>query len=386
MAKTLMICGASVRAAAVSAARAGFRVVACDLFSDLDLREVSQCRRIQSAEYPQSLPDIADQLPPADNWLYTGGLENHPRIVAAISQRIPLVGTGATALRSLRDPFRLGHVLALDGVDFPESRRCPDQLPSDGSWIRKPLRSCGGIGMAAWHGDGDGKARPAAVYFQRRVAGLSCSAAFVAATTGVRLLGATRQILASLPAPGYRRRFRYVGSAGPLTIEPWLNDWLRRLGTILAGQFGLVGLFGVDFLLDRVSERACVVEVNPRYTASMEIIERTCGLNMIQQHMAACRRDTASGNCTPTAPDDLWWKRVLYAKADFRVTSALIERALGQRDESSGLPLCADIPNAGTEIRAGHPVMTVFARGRSAAELCQSIRQIVNSVDPRGFG
>ena len=51
---------------------------------------------------------------------------------------------------------------------------------------------------------------------------------------------------------------------------------LDKLGTVLAQAFRLVGLFGVDGVLD--AERFWPVEVNPRYTASVEVLEGATGL------------------------------------------------------------------------------------------------------------
>ena len=55
-----------------------------------------------------------------------------------------------------------------------------------------------------------------------------------------------------------------------------------RLGNILAEQFELMGLFGVDFVLE--GERVWSLEVNPRYTASVEIVERFTGVSAIAKH------------------------------------------------------------------------------------------------------
>ena len=51
----IAIVGASVRAAAASAVRAGFSVAAADLFADEDLREIADATRIR--DYPDGLAD-----------------------------------------------------------------------------------------------------------------------------------------------------------------------------------------------------------------------------------------------------------------------------------------------------------------------------------------
>ena len=53
--------------------------------------------------------------------------------------------------------------------------------------------------------------------------------------------------------------------------------------------FGLVGLNGIDFVL-REGE-PYVLEINPRYSASMELIERGGRLSVFEAHVAACGGD-----------------------------------------------------------------------------------------------
>src|SRR5207249_9264748 len=65
--------------------------------------------------------------------------------------------------------------------------------------------------------------------------------------------------------------FHYCGSIGPLPLSEslWRKFW--RIGTVLAKAFRLRGLFGVDCVLrDGIP---WPVEVNPRYPASVEVLE-----------------------------------------------------------------------------------------------------------------
>ena len=63
---------------------------------------------------------------------------------------------------------------------------------------------------------------------------------------------------------------------GPLDLRPRLQSALTHLGGQLAAKHDLRGLFGVDAILDS-SNDIRPVEVNPRYTASVEILERATG-------------------------------------------------------------------------------------------------------------
>ena len=54
--------------------------------------------------------------------------------------------------------------------------------------------------------------------------------------------------------------------------------------------FGLVGWFGVDYILrDGIP---WPVEINPRYTASLEIHELASGRSLLPEHRHACEAST----------------------------------------------------------------------------------------------
>src|SRR5262249_25634739 len=64
---------------------------------------------------------------------------------------------------------------------------------------------------------------------------------------------------------------------------------LDAIGRLLVKSLGLRGLFGVDFVLE--GGRPWVVEVNPRYTASVEILELAGHRSFLREHAAAFDRD-----------------------------------------------------------------------------------------------
>lgn len=134
---TLAIVGASARAAAFSAVRAGFRVVTADLFADADLAQQATARRI--SDYPAGfLPWLREQRVSA--WMYTGALENYPRLVDQMSRVAPLWGNSGRQLREVRSPIRLAKCLTEAGLSFPEVVLSSQDIPCDGTWLLKPFR------------------------------------------------------------------------------------------------------------------------------------------------------------------------------------------------------------------------------------------------------
>ena len=99
----LLIFGASTRAAAFSALRAGLRPWCADLFADVDLRARCDTFRLRSGGYPQEFVELANQELPGP-WMYTGALENWPRLIARLASRRGLWGNGANPLAMARSP------------------------------------------------------------------------------------------------------------------------------------------------------------------------------------------------------------------------------------------------------------------------------------------
>ena len=119
MTESLLIVGASARAAAHSAQRGGFHVQAIDLFNDLDLRTVADCRH--SFDYPYDLGSLSRAFPDSP-FLYTGALENFPDVVSEIAESHTLLGNDATVLKYVRDPFWLENFLRDNGFAALELR------------------------------------------------------------------------------------------------------------------------------------------------------------------------------------------------------------------------------------------------------------------------
>ena len=203
---TLIIVGASARAAAFSALRAGLRPWCLDLFADADLQARCPVEVIPFEQYPRSLPQRIAAAPPGP-WLYTGGLENRPAIVRRIARDRPLLGNDADVLRLVRDPVWLAKRFRTAGVPHPEVRMTE---PSSGTWLAKPRAGAGGAGIRAWQ---RGEPLPQRLYFQEFIAGPSCAAVY----DGPRLLGVTDQLVgeAWLGAG----RFHYCGSIGPRPLS-----------------------------------------------------------------------------------------------------------------------------------------------------------------------
>ena len=378
-APALIVIGASVRGFAASAARAGRLVYAVDLFDDLDLAEVAAgTLRIRDLPggYPAGLPAAVRGLPRGD-FCYTGAMENHPQVIAAIARERRLLGSPPEAVAVVRDPFAFGDLVRSAGLAYPRCHARPTRLPQDGSFLRKPRAGAGGRGIVRW----DAAAPPTveASVYQRHVSGTPWSAALLLTADGVRLYGASRQLVGESWC--HARGFHYCGS---IDMPPDELPASRRAGLLALARglarTGLRGLVGVDYVVDAAGT-AWVLEVNPRPTASLELVERATGRPCAADHLAACG-GAAAGRAGLRAGGGHHAKAVLFAPREIGIDTDAVARLLRWRRSwaVAGAAGLADIPRAGQTVAAGSPLCTVFAFAASATEAVARLRRRAATV------
>jgi predicted ATP-grasp superfamily ATP-dependent carboligase len=379
----LVIFGASARAAAFSALRAGLRPWCADLFADHDLQARCHVVQLSPAEYPNGFVKISAQAP-SGPWIYTGGLENRPEIVEKISQGRPLWGNIPEVLAVVRSPLAVARKLKAAGIPCPCIHLLPEEISSQGRWLVKPWGSAGGAGIHYWSGKDIRQSRGRKVYYQEFIEGLPCSAVFVGDGRQARLLGATRQLVAESwlhAAP-----FHYCGSIGPLSLATAQRSALENIGETLVKEFHLRGLFGVDFILSE--ESPWPVEINPRYPASVEILEYALGVTALAAHRRVFDSDapeprSQKNNPTPT----ILGKAILFARTAliFPKEGPWLQE-LPNSPSCNELPDSADIPPVGRFIPAGKPILTLFCRSSTTEECLKSLKQIARDLDHRFYG
>ncbi len=377
MPKTIFIAGASVRCAVDSAVRSGYTPIAADLFSDYDLRQQCQAYRIE--DYPAQLLDISRELPGVP-WMYTGGLENHPDLVDQVSGEHPLMGNPGNVLQQACNPFLIRDILADQNLPFPEITRTFPSTATE-QWLRKPFRSTGGHGISSLSLQDNStvseNSRPNKdIYFQRFLNGPCYSATFVASDDSCDLLGVTRQLVGNQFTGG--PSFGYCGSIGPIDLTREQKSTLDRIGRALTATIFLRGLFGIDFIWH--TNQIWTLEINPRFPASVEILEMAFGLSATSLHCQACL-DPNHLSIQPTATSLQYGKAIIYARESCTITTDNYEywitrTGLQRTTNSEPCSWFADIPMAGTRISAGHPILTVVTQDENSHQV---LRQLIRT-------
>jgi predicted ATP-grasp superfamily ATP-dependent carboligase len=357
----VLLAGVSTRSFAESAARAGYEVVAVDGFGDLDLAacatEVHVVRvggRFSARAAAAAMRDVSCEAA-----VYGAGFENHPGAVRALAANRVLWGNPPAVLARARDPRRLARVVGDAGLPGPRVRLTRPARGARSAWLVKPLRSGGGDGVAVWR---RGAPVPRGSYLQERIAGVAGSIVFAADGRRAVPLGLSR-ILAgesAFGADGFRYCGSILGSAGDpqLPGDERLLDRATLLAQSVTRAFGLVGVNGVDFIAR--GGVPYVIEVNPRYTAAMELVERAYELSLFDLHARACRGDLPTFDLTAARRRtlDAVGKAIVYARCP---------TALGDTRPWLLDPDVRDISPPGTRFAPREPICTIFARGRVAA-------------------
>jgi predicted ATP-grasp superfamily ATP-dependent carboligase len=373
----LVVAGVTTRPLAISAARAGWTVSAADAFGDLDLRACAEVLVPDADEgfNPSSAVRAARGIP-AEFAAYTSNFENYPAAVAALARGRRLLGNSPAVLRRVRDPLQLMRSLRRLGFQTPRTRATPPKSEERSRrWLLKPRRSGGGHGTARW---GPDRAVGRHRYLQERISGLPGSVAFLADGRRACVLGLSRQLVGR-PELG-TRGFRYCGSLMGPGLFP-KEEALRRCAESLAAAavrtFGLVGLNGLDFIAR--AGVAWPIEVNPRFSASMELLERGADLPLFTLHAEACAGRLPDRALRPL--DRVHGKAIVFARRE--VMTGATRGWL--RDAAM-----ADIPHPGQRIARGRPICTVFATGGNAEACFQALvakaGSVYRAVEPAARG
>jgi len=340
----LIVVGASARAAAFSAARAGFEPYWLDRYGDRDLAAAAPGQILP--------PDWFDRHAwppgvPVAPWLYGAPLENAFDLLHALAAERALLGNDAACCRAVRDPAFVADCLAGAGLEHAPVIT-DGRAPGRGDvWLRKPRLGSGGCGIVE-HPPGSAF-DPARVYLQRRVNGEAVAAVFMGNGRDAVLCGVTAQLIGE-PAL-HAGPWVYCGSIGPLQPDAAEYRAWEAIGRALARGFALRGLFGVDAI--RTPRGPCAVEVNPRYTAAVEVIEQASARALLALHRDACRGG-ALPRLAPYPVTRVAGKAYVFAPVALRIPAST--RFPGEGG-------CADLPRAGTAVGAGQPLVSVFAQG-----------------------
>lgn len=361
-----LIVGVSTRALTESACRAGEDIRFLDYFGDRDQHEMADgfclARDFGLPLSGKGLCKAVLSLAP-DSLVYTAGLDNHPKLVATLARGAKIYGNSPETLAKSKDWRFLRKVCREKKITCPHTI-LPGETEKKGPspWLQKPARGGGGQGVRPWHGGPLARGNVAQAF----VKGTAASCALLADGERCLVLGISEQLIGvnDFGVSG----FRWCGNLFPFAARPGLLRSLHAQVEEMAGRLtralGLVGACGLDLVISQGQEgiRAHLIEVNPRPTASMELMEDALGVNIYSLHLAACRGHLPELGIKQ--PQGVWGKAVIFAGRDLVLPPTDGWREKGRKD----------IPFGNQAIKAHSPVCTIFAQGKSREQCLDELR------------
>jgi predicted ATP-grasp superfamily ATP-dependent carboligase len=191
--------------------------------------------------------------------------------------------------------------------------------------------------------------------------------------------------------------FVYSGNIAPCRITPEAQSKVHLFGEVVARRTGIRGLWQADFQVDK-QEQLWLLEINPRWSASMELHEITQGFSWMHQHLRildgfdvdlshhrlCIQKGLEFDPAGPTVG-----KGIVYAPKTMEVAPAAIER-LWQARWQGGLEelqihpfRVADIPRfqepamqaSNIVFPEGIPIATVFCCATRSGDSIAGLRQ-----------
>ncbi|MEM6690429.1 MAG: ATP-grasp domain-containing protein [Planctomycetota bacterium] len=349
------------------------RIIAVDSFGDQD-----------TLEHSDDWHPIDDSKPVGDGFVIAAG--GHPRVLNWLNQS---TSPSRAAWEFVEDRMNYPSLVQRTGFKLPPTPLIATE-DSKHRWLLKSAKSSGGLGIV----DAPLEQSAEALSFRDNtndhleawIPGRRWGASFFSDGRRAILQGVCRSLIhhaEDLP-------FLYAGSYGPCNVTSSMQRTLSKLGNQVVERSQLQGGFGIDFLETRSNE-LFLLEINPRLTASMELIELAQETSFIQRILATST-DQLTGNAIkpnfpiPTARSPHWYKRVIYGSASGNIAPSRLAK-IERRLDGTRWRL-ADLPSRVTKVDRSTPICTLIETGKSLANLAKSgwqrraiVREIQSLID-----
>lgn len=412
----LVLLGSSVRAMAQSCQYLNLPVWAVDQFADSD------CCAVTNRITQKELEDVTIDDFPQDLslvFLPGGGTENHVSLADQLARSFSWCGLSGEELRAIRDPKCLFPIAQQCGLKTPATFFFSDKnkksdldrielenLRPD-QWLWKSGDRGGGLGVSDIETSDVLKyllSIQAEGYLQEKIHAIAFGATMILSQDGEpEWIGASRLLIAGNPLPNSllsdnasedhqpdhpsssrRTDYPYLfgGAIGPVSLPQSVIDRLLALAKHCYQHFGIKGWFQVDFMLNEQHE-IWLLEINPRWSATMEIYERIQGRSLVLPHLRAWGIEAIEHSFPKPILHPFVLKYVVYASSTFTWTAEISQKATAinrQAIDDSGWPLLADLPQEDTTFETGMPILTILASGSHLADIYQRTHQLIHHL------
>ena len=365
--KPVLIFAQSGRFLAQSASQAGYRVWVADCFGDIDTLVASErwqgLPKLASLTCKQFLTVLQSLTKGEEcSLIYGSGIEQCAHLLHQLPNHIELIANSADTINTIKTPTLFFDILNTLNLPYPTTVFDKDLANTD--YIAKSISGLGGSHI-----------RPISQsdslqnnYFQKITDGTPGSALFLANGKKAQILSINRQYIEPTPRSPYR-----LGMIeSPLDITSTHQKLITKACNRITQKTGLKGLNSLDFIISQKNE-LFILEVNPRPSASIELIESKF-IPIIQLHINACHGRLITKSLeTPSCINSF---RYIFAEKNFSIPSDMV------------WPVeCSDIAKSASLIKKDEPICSclVQASDHAAAMVKHKIilAQIIKQLLPQ---
>jgi predicted ATP-grasp superfamily ATP-dependent carboligase len=222
--------------------------------------------------------------------------------------------------------------------------------------VIRPPRSGGGRGItlvmnpkqaeeASWRIEFDETVEEIVV--QEYVRGIDASCSVLSSGDSAKALSVQGQLI-GMPSAGRNCDFVYSGNYMPLNMSESVRRKMEEVSEQICGSLRLVGSNGLDFIVDKQGS-IWLMEVNPRFQGTLEMIEHAGKVSVTELHALACRGELPMA--LPTFKSAV--RLVVFARRD------------GTAPNLSRFPTTVDRTPKGVRVKRGDPVCSIIESGGS---------------------
>lgn len=360
----LLVLGFNTRALAEQALSEGFEVVAIESFADCDWeifnREYpnsSEVYAIKGDYRPEKLIDKWEEIDKeVDYLIYLSDLDDYPNLLEKLE--LEVLGNQIETLKRLKQ--NLFSFLKENKIKRPKSFFSGADFTGL-RLLKKPYLGGGGVEIREFDSQED-EIEWDKYYLQEYLPGRSCSVNFIANGNEAKIISFNKQLVGESRLGA--KEFKYSGNIllAPNEFSANARKYLIKLINLLTQEFNLLGLNGVDFIYQ--DGEVYFIELNPRYTAAMELLSLASDYQLLKAHYQAKDLELTSTPKLPISSKLELAKGIVYAKDDLVVKRDF----LAEFKEIKNLTV-RDIPYKGEKFLAGEPLCTLLVKAANRVEI-----------------
>jgi predicted ATP-grasp superfamily ATP-dependent carboligase len=354
--RKIVVIGYSVRYIICSGSRAGYEMYAADAFGDVDTK---RCAKkyflLNPLQLHADIKLLKKEIGKVDGMIIGSGFERADFDFLNAEDRRKILGNAPEKMKEVAnkewlssrlDDLGIPHPLTYTGGEIVEGEEKAKHFHYP--VVAKPAYGGGGTANFFCNDEKElvrwAKQLPDFLY-QEYIKGEHTSVSLISSKREAISVSVNEQLIGldSLCAPG---PFVYCGNISPFVTK--ISEQMCEVAEELAMKLELIGSNGVDFVV--TDDELFVIEVNPRFQGSLDTVELSTGLNLVDAHVKA-----AKGNLLTERVEAKRYaaKAIVFAKQEGVVMINF---------DPSGI---VDIPEKGRIVKLGEPIATGIGIGDS---------------------